>query len=331
MPSYVYFALVAVCAGGVAAFTTPLIIRLSRRYGLFDAPCERKVHTRNVSRLGGVGLFAGYTVGFGLFASLVLSGIVEIEFSAPVMFTFYLGSLLFFLLGLMDDFFELGARFKFVMMMLIAVVLALLGIQIGTLFGTLYLPIWAALSITILWIVGIANTMNFIDGLDGLASGVGLLASVAFFVIAIARGEWATAFLLAGMIGALCGFLPFNFFPAKIFLGDAGAYFLGYFLAAVSVIGLFKQITLVTLGLPLMVLALPIADTIFAIVRRVFKRIPITRPDRKHIHHRLLLLFGRNSGSHENVMEGPAHRSAVLACYFIALVFATVAVYLGVK
>jgi UDP-GlcNAc:undecaprenyl-phosphate/decaprenyl-phosphate GlcNAc-1-phosphate transferase len=330
MASYLYFIIVAASSAAVSAILTPVIIRLAGRFRLFDCPCERKVHTREVSRLGGIGLFAGFTIGFGMLVALVLTGKIETNLSPQLVFTFYLGTILFFLLGLMDDFFELGARFKFVMMILFAVVLALLGIQIGTLFGTVYLPVWAALSFTAFWIVGLANAMNFIDGLDGLSAGVGLLACIAFLVIAIARGEYVIALILACMIGALAGFLPYNFFPAKIFIGDSGALFLGFFLAAISVIGLYKQITIVTLALPVMVLALPITDTIFAITRRIFRRIPITRPDRKHIHHRLLMLFGRNSVT-ENIFEGPAHRSAVLACYFIAFVFATVAVFLGVK
>ncbi len=189
MTDYFWYSIIALFSAAVSAALTPAVIRLSGKYRLFDSPCERKVHTREVSRLGGIGLFAGFTAGYCLLAILVITGKIDAPFSPLILFSFYLGSLLFFLLGLLDDFFELGARFKFVMMILFAVITGILGIQIGTLFGTVFLPVWAALTLTALWMVGLANAMNFIDGLDGLSAGVGLLAGIAFFIISLARDD----------------------------------------------------------------------------------------------------------------------------------------------
>ena len=331
MPESYYLIAVGLLAALCAFFATPLLIKLARRHEFFDTPCDRSVHTRNVSRLGGIAVFAGFAIGFALFTYLVLVGKVDYADQPVTMFAFFLGASLFFLLGLADDFFGLSAQFKLIVMIGIAVMVILMGVRIGSLFGYLLLPTWFAVAFSVFWIVGIVNTMNFIDGLDGLATGVGLLASIAFLIIAIVRGEWFTSFLLVCIIGSLAGFLPHNFFPAKIFLGDSGSLTIGYFLAVISIIGLYKQITLLTLAVPLMVLALPIADTAFAIIRRLVRRVPITRPDRRHIHHRLLALFGRNHSDSTLMMESTAHRSAVIACYLIAVVFAAIAVYFGIQ
>jgi UDP-GlcNAc:undecaprenyl-phosphate GlcNAc-1-phosphate transferase len=326
-----YLLVIGLLSAASAFFLTPALVVLGNRYKFYDPPCERSVHSRNVSRLGGIAVFAGFAVGFSLFTYLVITGRIDYASQPVTMFAFFLGATLFFLLGLLDDFFGLSARFKLVIMIVIALMVILMGVRIGSLFGYLMLPMWFAVGFSVFWVVGIVNTMNFIDGLDGLASGVGLLASIAFLIIAIVRGEWFTAFLLVCIIGSLAGFLPHNFFPAKIFLGDSGSLTIGYFLAVISIIGLYKQITLLTLAVPLMVLALPIADTAFAIARRLVRGVPITRPDRRHIHHRLLALFGRNHGDATLMMESSAHRSAVIACYIIAVVFATIAVYIGVQ
>ncbi len=323
--------IVGVISALASFYMTPALIKLANRYKFYDKPCDRKVHTRDISRLGGVAIFSGFAVGYAVFTWLMLTGHIEYSYQPVTMFAFFLGAFLYFLLGLLDDFFTLSAKFKFVVMVCIAILVIMMGVRVGSLFGYLMLPLWVAVGLTVFWIVGIVNTINFVDGLDGLASGVGLLGSIAFLIIAVARGEWFSAFLLVCVIGSLTGFLPFNFFPARIFLGDSGALLIGYFLAVISVIGLYKQITIFTLAVPLMVLALPVADTTFAIIRRLIRRVPITRPDRRHIHHRLLALFGRNTDDNCGGMEGPAHRSAVIACYVIAVVFASIAVYIGVQ
>ncbi|MCD6119644.1 undecaprenyl/decaprenyl-phosphate alpha-N-acetylglucosaminyl 1-phosphate transferase [bacterium] len=331
MSNIVYLVGIMLLSGLWAYGITPFIVRLAERYKQYDLQNERKVHTRRVSRLGGIAVYSGFAVGFSVLTYLMLSGRIESSFQPVTMFAIFLGGTLYFLLGLLDDFLELSANFKFVIMVMIALLVVLTGVRVSSLFGVYLLPVWVGVILTVVWIVGIVNTINFVDGLDGLATGVGLLASIAFFIIAIVRGEWFTAFFLVCIIGALAGFLPFNFFPARIFLGDSGSLTIGYFLAVVGVIGLYKQVTIIALAVPLMILALPIADTAFAIVRRIARRVPVTRPDRRHIHHRILALFGRSSNDTAKMMDGPAHRNAVIACYVIAFVFASVAVYIGIQ
>lgn len=330
MDVLIYLIVLPVVALLVSLSLTPVVIRLSARYGAFDAPDERKLHSRKISRFGGIAAFSAFTLSYVILAVLVITERISVDISPSELLAFYLGTTLFFLLGLIDDILELGPKFKFISMVAIAVLVSFLGIRIGTLFGTYYLPEWASIALTVFWIVGIVNTINLIDGLDGLATGVGLVASVSFMIIAITRSDWASVLLISCVVGALAGFLPHNFFPAKIFLGDSGSLTIGFWLAAISAMGLYKQMTLVTLAVPLMILALPIADTTFAIIRRLFRRIPITSPDRRHIHHRLLFLFSRNAPEGDRLMESPAHRSAVIACYVISIAFASVAVYISI-
>jgi len=331
MPELFYILLIPLTGLAATLAATPVVIRLAGRYNAYDTVNERKVHRRPVSRLGGIALFCGFSVSFVVLSVLTMSDRISLDFDPSLLTAFFAGAALYFGLGLLDDFLELNPKVKFASMVVIALLVAYMGIKIGTLFGTLVLPAWVAVGFTVFWLVGVVNTINFIDGLDGLASGISLFAAIAFLVISVVRTDWASALLLLALLGALIGFLPYNFFPAKIFLGDSGALLLGFILAAISVTGLYKQITVLTLAIPLAALALPIADTTFAIARRIARHVPITSPDRRHIHHRLLAMFCRNAYDAQSAMEGPAHRSAVIACYAISLVFAGIAVYLGIS
>ena len=262
----------------------PLVISFSKKEGLVDVPNERKIHTKPISRIGGVAIWASTMLTFLslIFLSYypygsLLSGIL-------------LGSSLMFLLGLVDDVYNLDAKFKLFIQLSIATVVYLLGVKINSLpfLGGIDLGFWSY-PITLLWIVGISNAVNFIDGVDGLAGSVITVNSITLAIIAIAMTPSNPIVALIGFIlaGSMLAFLTYNFNPAKIFMGDSGALFSGFLLATISIVGVMKAATL-TLLLPFVVLAVPIMDIVFSSTRRICKGKSPFVADAEHIHHKLL-------------------------------------------
>ncbi len=265
-------------------FIVPLVIAYSKREGLVDVPNERKIHTTPISRLGGVAIWASTMLTFLALVFLsyypygsLLSGIL-------------LGSSLMFLLGLVDDIYNLDAKFKLFIQLSIATIVYLLGVKITNIpfFGGIDLGFWSY-PITLLWIVGISNAVNFIDGVDGLAGSVITVNSITLAIIAIAMTPSNPIVALIGFIlaGSMLAFLTYNFNPAKIFMGDSGALFSGFLLAAISITGVMKAATL-TILLPFVVLAVPIMDIVFSSTRRICKGKSPFVADAEHIHHKLL-------------------------------------------
>ena len=265
-------------------FIVPLVISFSKKEGLVDLPNERKIHKIPVSRLGGVAIWASTMLTFLSLVFLsyypygsLLSGIL-------------LGSSLMFLLGLIDDIYNLDAKFKLFIQLSIATIVYLLGVKISSIpfFGGIELGFWSY-TITLLWIVGISNAVNFIDGVDGLAGSVITVNSITLSIIAIAMTPSNPIVALIGFIlaGSMLAFLTYNFNPAKIFMGDSGALFSGFLLAAISITGVMKAATL-TILLPFVVLAVPIMDITFSSLRRICKGKSPFVADAEHIHHKLL-------------------------------------------
>lgn len=265
-------------------FLVPLVINFSKKEGLVDLPNERKIHKIPVSRLGGVAIWASTMLTFLSLVFLsyypygsLLSGIL-------------LGSSLMFLLGLVDDVYNLNAKFKLFIQLSIATIVYLLGVKISSIpfFGGIDLGFWSY-PITLLWIVGISNAVNFIDGVDGLAGSVITINSITLAIIAIAMTPSNPIVALIGFIlaGSMLAFLTYNFNPAKIFMGDSGALFSGFLLATISIVGVMKAATL-TLLLPFVVLAVPIMDIVFSSTRRICKGKSPFVADAEHIHHKLL-------------------------------------------
>ena len=265
-------------------FLVPLVINFSKKEGLVDLPNERKIHTIPVSRLGGVAIWASTMLTFLMLVFLsyypygsLLSGIL-------------LGSSLMFLLGLVDDVYNLDAKFKLFLQLSIATVVYLLGVKIHSIpfFGGIDLGFWSY-PITLLWIVGISNAVNFIDGVDGLAGSVITINSITLAIIAISMNPSNPIVALIGFIlaGSMLAFLTYNFNPAKIFMGDSGALFSGFLLAAISITGVMKAATL-TILLPFVVLAVPIMDIVFSTLRRICMGKSPFVADAEHLHHKLL-------------------------------------------
>ena len=269
----------------ICFLTVPGVMVLAKRIGAMDVPKDRRrMHTEPIPRLGGLAIYIGFLSAVLLFCPAIptsLRGII-------------LASLMIVVMGIFDDIKALPALPKLLVQIVAAVVVVLHGVVITYLenplpFGPDVIQLgWVSVPFTILWIVGVTNAINLIDGLDGLAAGISSIASLSIFIISLLTSAPEIALIMAALCGACFGFLPYNYNPAKIFMGDTGALFLGFILATMSVSGLFKGSALVSVALPFLVLGLPIYDTLFAIGRRILKRQPIMQPDRGHLHHRLI-------------------------------------------
>jgi UDP-GlcNAc:undecaprenyl-phosphate GlcNAc-1-phosphate transferase len=265
-------------------FLVPMVISFSKKEGLVDLPNARKIHTKPISRIGGVAIWTSVMM---TFLCLVLMSYYP---HGKLLSGILLGGTLMFLLGLIDDIYGLGAKFKLLMQLSIATVAYLLGVQIDNVpfFGGIDLGIWSY-PITLLWIVGISNAFNFIDGVDGLAGSVVTVNSITLAILAVTLTPSSPISALIGCIlaGAMLAFLTFNFNPAKIFMGDSGALFSGFLLAAISITGVMKVAT-ISILLPFVVLAVPIIDITYSSLRRIFKGQSPFVADAEHIHHKLL-------------------------------------------
>ena len=271
--------LAALTAAATTCILTPAAGRFARRVGAVDRPGDpRRIHDRPIPRMGGLAVFAGFALGTAA--------------AGPPNRAILFGSALVTLLGALDDCFSLRPGTKLLGELLCAWAAVLGGTEIRALTapaGTLLLPRFWGRSLTLLWIVGMTNALNLLDGLDGLASGVTAIGcAAALRVTLLSTGISAPAAALASLGGACLGFLPHNRHPARIFLGDAGSLLLGYTVACASVTGLCKAGTALAFALPLLIWALPLVDTAFAVVRRLLGGRNPFRADRRHLHHRLL-------------------------------------------
>ncbi|MDQ0492629.1 glycosyltransferase family 4 protein [Paenibacillus brasilensis] len=306
-----------VMALGLALLLTPLVKKFAVKVGAVDVPNARKVHTRIMPRLGGLGIFLAFLLSLLAILPLVPDGMLssrDINFIAA----FLIGGTLITLIGALDDRFDLNAKLKFLAQIAVAcMVVFAFDIRVDFVnvpFQDAYssLESWISIPLTIFWIVGVTNAINLIDGLDGLAAGVSGIAIGTIFVMALLMGNYMVAMLCLVLLGSIVGFLFFNFHPAKIFMGDTGSLFLGFCLAMLSMLG-FKQIAIVSFITPLIIIGVPLSDTFFAIVRRKLQKKPIFSPDKGHLHHCLREL-------------GFSHRQTVLIIYCIAAFFGVLAV-----
>lgn len=270
----------------LAAFVlTPPVKHLAYRIGAIDVPKDdRRMHDQPIPRLGGLAIFGGFILSVLLFVEITvqLRGIL-------------IGSLMIILLGVFDDIYSLPALPKLGVQVAAALVAILHGNIIRFLSNpnvfsaATYVDLgWLSIPITLIWILAITNAVNFIDGLDGLAVGVSAISTASMLVIALLASEVHVALVLAALLGGCLGFMPYNLNPAKIFMGDTGATFLGYSLACLSIQGLFKFYAIISFAVPFLILGVPIFDICFAIIRRVAHGQNPMQADRGHVHHRLI-------------------------------------------
>lgn len=305
----------------LALIITPAVIWLAKRIDAMDRPGVRTIHRRPIPRIGGITIFAS--------AILMLSLVLLVDNAMGQAFrniflqvmTLLIMAASVFLVGLIDDLYGLPARFKFIMELLGAGALCLVGVRIETIGMTdtfiLHLGGWGCL-LTLLWIVGITNAVNLSDGLDGLATGISAIACATIALLSINGDNVIMAVMMLALLGSLSGFLVFNFHPARIFMGDCGSLFLGFTIAASSVMCMTKSSAIVGLTLPILALGIPIFDTLFSMLRRFLERRSIFAPDRSHFHHRLVSL-------------GLKQRHAVIAIYLATLVFTGLGLFMMVS
>ena len=285
IPSWLRIILAIGIAFLTAYFLTPQCRKFAISVGAVDNPSARRINDHPVPRMGGIAIFCGFILSMLLFANLTqqVEGIL-------------IGTIIIAVMGGIDDMYNLPPWVKFIGQFAAAGIAIACGVVVDgftnfiTFGDTVYINKIAAIIITAIWIVGCTNAINFIDGLDGLAVGMTTISSTTLLFISLRVSDVNISVILACLIGSCIGFLPYNWNPAKIFMGDVGSQMLGFVLSSVSVIGLFKIHALVTILLPVLAMAVPLADTVFAIVRRLLKGQSPFKADKGHFHHRLLAL-----------------------------------------
>ncbi|MCM3691758.1 glycosyltransferase family 4 protein [Neobacillus niacini] len=289
----------------ISILITPLVKKLAYKIRATDRPNKRKVHQTIMPRLGGLAIYIAF-----------LAGVLLLQPENPFAASIMIGSGIIVISGILDDIYELSAKIKLLAQIVAAAIIVLYGgLQITFInlpFGGLFEFGYLSIPFTFLWIIGITNAINLIDGLDGLAGGVSSIALVAISGMAFIMGNLYVVTIGSILLVSTIGFLYHNFYPAKIFMGDTGALFLGFMISVLSLLG-FKNITFVSFIVPIIILGVPISDTIFAILRRIINKQPLSSPDKSHLHHCLLRL-------------GYSHRETVLIIYAMAALFGVVAV-----
>lgn len=288
---------------------THLMIKISKNMNIMDIPNERSVHKKPTPLLGGIAIFLSFLFGFILFGN-----------QNPLMISILIASFLILLLGIFDDIKPIKARYKFIIHILVALIVVFYGglkLTHVDIFGLSLNFKWMSPYITILIIVGIINAVNLIDGLDGLCAGISSIYFLTIGVIALILNKFNGLDIILSfiMLGSTLGFLVFNFPPAKIFMGDTGSTFLGLMISVIMLLG-FKTVTLTSLLIPLVLLILPITDTLFAIIRRALNKKPIGQADKEHIHHQLL--------------KHLSTRKTILVIYVVDLIFSVVSIFYAI-
>jgi UDP-GlcNAc:undecaprenyl-phosphate GlcNAc-1-phosphate transferase len=290
-------------------FFTPVARQLAFKLGILDIPKDdRKVHKEPIPYLGGAAIYAS-----AIFTMLIFSELDKTSVSIMI------GGTVVFLIGLIDDINDISPKLKLAGQIIAAMIAVYGGAKINYItnpipgYNVIYLEHFAT-PISILWIVGITNTINLVDGLDGLASGVAAISASTMMFMASISGFDYILLECAVIAGSSLGFLPYNFNPAKIFMGDTGSLFLGYMLAVISILGFLKTVTLAAIIIMVLVLGIPLFDTFFAIVRRIRNKKPIMEADRGHVHHRLLA-------------KGFTQRQTVLILYIVSILFGAAAIF----
>ncbi|HEX4750167.1 MAG TPA: MraY family glycosyltransferase [Bryobacteraceae bacterium] len=299
---------------------TPVVGEMFRRGKILDYPdLERKHHPRPVPRVGGIAIALSYGLAFIVLLLTHSSGAAIVRSAFPFLLKLVPPAAIILLTGLVDDILGLRAWQKMVGQFVGALIAYLAGIQIstiGSLPASAHFQHWWSLPVTVLWLIACMNAFNLIDGLDGLAAGIGLVTSITTLLVALIQLNIPLALAIMPLAGCLLGFLYYNFNPASIFLGDSGSLFVGFLLGCFAVVWSEKSATLIGMAAPLMALGVPLLDTMLAVGRRFLRGTSIFSPDRGHIHHRLLDL-------------GLTPREAVLRLYGFGAIFALLALVLA--
>ena len=302
--------ILAIITALVCFIITPLVKKFAITVNAIDVPKdERRVHCKPIPVMGGLAIYISFVIGAILYNGILTTSQLGIIIGATVI---VIG-------GMIDDIKELSPKYKLLIQIIAAGCLLISGVRISILTNPFrefypYLNIgWVTIPVTIIWIVGVTNAFNLIDGLDGLAAGIAFISSVTLMIVSIINGRLEPAFLTAVLSGAILGFIPYNFNPASIFMGDTGSQLLGFLLAAISIEGAIKSATAFVIAVPILAFGLPIYDTLFAMIRRKVSGKSIMQADRGHLHHRLLDM-------------GLSQKQAVIIMYFISAILGGIAI-----
>jgi len=297
----------------VALILTPIIRFVSIKWGFIDRPSMRKVHKKQIPSLGGLSIFIAFIV-VAITACIQDQGVVS-----PKVWGVVLAGFILVIMGIYDDIKDMPAFIKLSGQILVAFIAYAFGFRIEEFFGFEATTFWLkflSIIITTGWIVGVINAINLIDGLDGLACGVCAIISLFLFIASLSSGNFVLLVFAAALIGSCLGFLPYNFYPASIFMGDTGSMFLGFVLSLIALESYQKSTTFFTILVPIIAMAVPLIDTLLSILRRLIKKKPLFKADKNHIHHRLLV-------------KDKSHVRVVLTLYSVTFFFGIIA--LGLK
>ncbi len=287
----------------MSTFLTPILKKIAYKLEIYAEMNERTIHTKPIARVGGVAIYVAFIITMAMFVKVdnSLNGVL-------------IGGTIMFIGGLIDDMMNLKPKYKLLFQCLAAIILIWFG---GISLDAIRLPFGITINtgiisyfVTFVWIIGITNAVNLIDGLDGLAGGISVIILVVIATLAVIEGRMDVQMLSLILAGSTLGFLIYNSHPASIFMGDCGALFLGFIISAISLLG-FKSSTFITLGLPILLLMIPIIDTLSAIVRRKLSGKSFSDADKNHLHHVLMRRFG--------------HRNTVLILYAVTALFGVTA------
>lgn len=300
-------------AFAVSLWATPFAKKLSIKVGAIDYPRKRGMHSEPIPRLGGIAIILGFVIAMCISAPFV-SALRTTQFLG-----FMVGALIIVIIGVWDDIRGLKPKTK----LAFQIVASLVVIFSGTRVTVVNWPMFTYLEpfsgpITMFWIVGVTNAVNLIDGVDGLAAGVCGISAFCLMALCVLSGSPMAVVLTAALAGSCMGFLPRNFSPAEVIMGDTGALFLGFVLAVSSIIGLFKGYAVLSIVIAVLVLALPILDTLFAMLRRFLKGKPIMQADRGHLHHRL-------------IDAGYSQKQAVIILYSLSAIAGIVGIIIAIQ
>lgn len=297
----------------ITVLVTPFVRDVAKKWGAMDYPKSRGLNKEPVPLMGGLAIFIGFVS-----ALVVVFPFME-DFQTKQFVGFIIGGVIIVGAGILDDIYELSPKLKLIFQLLAACIVVFTGTKIDVIMW----PFWQYLKpiapvFTIIWIIGLINAVNLIDGVDGLAAGVTSIAAICLTILCLISGTRLAIVLPAILAGACLGFLPRNFSPAELFMGDTGSMFLGYVLAVTSCIGVYKSYALLSIVISVLAMALPILDTLFAMLRRAIHHKPIMMADRGHLHHRL-------------IDSGCTHKQAVIILYALSALSSIVAVLIAVK
>ncbi|MBZ9606394.1 undecaprenyl/decaprenyl-phosphate alpha-N-acetylglucosaminyl 1-phosphate transferase [Clostridium estertheticum] len=302
--------ILAIITALISFIITPLVKKLAIKVNAIDIPKdERRVHNKPIPVMGGLAIYIAFVIGTILYNGILTTSQIGIIIGATII---VIG-------GIIDDIKDLSPKYKVLIQVIAAICLLVSGIRISTVTNPFrefypYLSIgWVYIPVTIIWIVGVTNAFNLIDGLDGLAAGIAFISSVTLMIVSLLNGRLEAAFLTAVLSGAVLGFIPYNFNPASIFMGDTGSQLLGFLLAAISIEGAIKSATSFVIAVPILAFGLPIYDTLFAMIRRKVNGKSMMQADKGHLHHRLLDM-------------GLSQKQAVIIMYFISAVLGGIAI-----